>query len=94
MCRKYVKTRTCILHSHVIVCVPNSSIKDILIQPSPEGRRGKWIATMLEYDLEIKPTKLVKGHGLAKLMVQSDCDVVGMNFIVDMSKCPQEEKNA
>jgi hypothetical protein len=49
--------RTYILHSHVIACVPNSSVKDILTQPDPEGRRGKWIAAMLEYDLEIKPTK-------------------------------------
>jgi hypothetical protein len=86
--------RTYILHSHVIACVPNSSVKDILTQPDPEGRRGKWIATMLEYDLEIKPTKLVKGQGLVKLMAQSDCDVVGMNFIVDLSEGPQEEKVA
>jgi hypothetical protein len=86
--------RTYILHSHVIACVPNSSVKDILTQPDPEGRRGKWIAAMLEYDLEIKPTKLIKGQGLAKLMAQSDCDVVGMNFIVDLSECPQEEKTA
>jgi hypothetical protein len=84
--------RTYILHSHVIACVPNSSVKDILTQPDPEGRRGKWIAAMLEYDLEIKPTKLIKGQGLTKLMVQSDCDAVGMNFIADLSECPQEEK--
>jgi hypothetical protein len=62
-----------------------------LTQPDLEGRRGKWIAAMLEYDLEIKPTKLIKGQGLAKLMAQLDCDVVGMNFIVDLSECPQEE---
>jgi hypothetical protein len=86
--------RTYILHSHVIACVPSSSVKDILTQPDPEGRRGKWIASMLEYDLEIKPTKLIKGQGLTKLMAQSDCDVVGMNFIVDLSECPQEEKIA
>jgi hypothetical protein len=83
--------RTYILHSHVITYVPNNSVKDILTQPDPEGRRGKWIAAMLEYDLEIKPTKLIKGQGLVKLMAQSDCDAVGMNFIVDLSECPQEE---
>jgi hypothetical protein len=86
--------RTYILHSHVIAYVPNNSVKDILTQPDPEGRRGKWIAAMLEYDLEIKPMKLIKGQGLVKLMAQSDCDVVGMNFIVDLSECPQEEKTA
>jgi hypothetical protein len=71
--------------------VPSNSVKDILTQPDPEGRRGKWIAAMLEYDLEIKPMKLIKGQGLAKLMVQSDCDAVGINFIVDLSESPQEE---
>jgi hypothetical protein len=86
--------RTYILHSHVITCMPNSSVKDILTHPDPEGRRGKWIVAILECDLEIKTTKLVKGQGLAKLMAQSDCDVVGMNFIVDLSEDPQEEKYA
>jgi hypothetical protein len=52
---------TYILHSHVIACVPSSSIRDILAQPDQEGRRGKWTTTMLEYDLEINPTKLIKG---------------------------------
>jgi hypothetical protein len=61
--------RTYILHSHVITYVPNSLVKDILTQPNSEGRRGKWIVVMLEYDLEIKPTKVVKGQGLVKLMV-------------------------
>jgi hypothetical protein len=86
--------RTYILHSHIIAYMPNNSVKDILTQPDPEGRRGKWIATMLEYDLEIKPTKLIKGQGLAKLMVQSDCDALGINFIVDLSENPQEETTA
>jgi hypothetical protein len=82
---------TYILHSRVIAYVPSNFVKDILTQPDPEGRRGKWIAVMLEYDLEIKPTKLIKGQGLAKLMAQSNCDVLGINFIVDLSENPQEE---
>ena len=36
---------------------------------------------MLEYDLDIRPTKLVKGKGLEKLMVQSNCEVLGMIFL-------------
>jgi hypothetical protein len=78
--------RVYILHSHVIAFVPNSAVKDILTQPDPEGRRGKWIAVLLEYDLEIKPTKLVKGQGLEKLMAQSNFDLLGINFIADLSK--------
>ena len=49
-----------ILHSHSIIFVPSASIKDILTQEEPDGRRAKWIATLLEYDIEIRPTKLVK----------------------------------
>lgn len=57
-----------ILHSKIITYVPSSSIKYILMQPNSEGKRGKWITKILEYDLEIKPTKLIKGQGLAWLL--------------------------
>ena len=57
-----------ILHSHIISNVRSVAIKDILTKSDPHGRRAKWIAVLLEYDLEIKPTKLIKGQGLAKMM--------------------------
>jgi len=75
-----------ILHSHIIAYVPNATIKDVLIQTDPEGRRGKWIAAMLEYDLEIKPTKLIKGQGLARLMVESNLHALDINIIAAMSE--------
>jgi hypothetical protein len=65
------ESRMNILHSHVIAYVPNSVVKDILTQPDPDGKRGKRIASMLEYDLEIKPTKLIKGQGIAQMMNQT-----------------------
>ena len=52
--------RIYILHSKIIAYVPNASIKDILNQPAYEGKRRKWITNIMEYDVEIKPTKLVK----------------------------------
>ena len=61
--------RIYILHSKVISFVPNAAVKDILTQPDSEGKRGKWIAKIMEYEVEIRPTKLVKGQGLAKLLV-------------------------
>jgi hypothetical protein len=78
--------RVYILHSHVLVYVPNVVVKDVLTQNDPEGRRGKWIAAMLEYDLEIKPTKLVKGQGLAKLMADSNLHVLDINFMLRFQK--------
>ena len=61
-------------------------IKDILTQDGPDSRRGKWIATILEYDLEIKPTKLIKGQGLARLMVESNCNALDINFIAQVDE--------
>ena len=52
--------RVYIRHSHIIAFIPFLVVKDILTQ-DPDGKRGKWIAIILEYDLEIKPTKLIKG---------------------------------
>ena len=73
--------RVYILHSHSTIFVPSATIKDILTQAEPNGRRAKWIATLLEYDIEIRPTKLVKGNCLAKLMAQSNHEALGINFL-------------
>ena len=72
--------RVYILHSHIIAFVPNSVVKDILTQ-DPDGKRGKWIVVILKYDLEIKPTKLIKGQGLARLMDESNFEVLDINMI-------------
>ena len=68
-----------ILYSHVIAYVPNAIVKDILTQEGIEGKRGKWIASILEYDIEIKPTKLIKGQGLAKLMSETNFQALDIN---------------
>ena len=78
--------RVYLLHSHVIAYVPNANAKDILTQPDADGRRGRWIVALLEYDLEIKPTKLVKGQGLSQLMTQENLDVLGINFLSSLSR--------
>jgi len=83
-----------ILHSHTTAYIPNIPVKNILTQPDPEGKRGKWIAVLLEYDLKIKPTKLIKGQGLARLMAQTNCELLGINFTTDMSENTVEEERA
>ena len=52
-----------------------------MTQVDPDGKRGKWTTNLLEYDIEIRPTKLVKGHGLEKMMAQSNFDCLDMDFI-------------
>jgi hypothetical protein len=81
--------RVYVLHSKVIAYVPSASVKEILIQPDIDGRRSKWIAKILEFDLEINPTKLFKGKGLARLLVESNCKALGVNFINISSKNQQ-----
>lgn len=59
--------------------MPNTVVKDILTQEGIEAKRGKWIANILEYDIEIKPTKLIKGQGLAKLMTETNFRALDIN---------------
>jgi hypothetical protein len=73
--------RVYVLDSKLFSYVPSTSVKDILIQPDIDERRSKWIAKILEFDLEIKPNKLVKGQGLARFLVESNCKALGVNFI-------------
>jgi hypothetical protein len=53
-----------ILHYHVVSYVPNNYVKNILTRLDPEGRRGKLILVLLDYDLYIKPTKMIKSQGI------------------------------
>eukprot|EP00253_Pinus_taeda_P026646 PITA_26646 len=84
--------RIYVLHSHIVAFVPNTVIKDILTQVDPDGKRGKWIAKLLEYDIEIKPTKLVKGQGLAKLLTQSNLDCIDFNLSSEISEISENEE--
>lgn len=72
--------RVYILHSHTIAFAPNTVAKDILTQ-DPNGKRGKWIVVILEHDLENRPTKLIKGQGLEKLMVETNFQALDINMI-------------
>ena len=77
-----------LLHSKKLAYVPNEVVKEILTQPESEGKRGHWIAKIMEYDVEIKPTKLVKGQGLAKLLTYSNCQELGLNVV--FNELPEE----
>jgi hypothetical protein len=39
----------------------------------------------MEFDLEIKPTKLIKGQGLANLLAEASCQALGVSFINECS---------
>jgi len=73
--------RIYILHAKVIAYVPSAAVKDVLNQPDIYGKRSKWISKLIEFDVEVKPTKLVRRLGLAKLMAKENCELLGINFI-------------
>jgi hypothetical protein len=62
--------RPYLLISHTKIIVPHSMVRVLLIKKEPVDRRGNWITTLQEYELEINPTKLVKGQGLGKLVAK------------------------
>jgi hypothetical protein len=51
-------------------------VKDVLVQLDIDGKRRKWIAKMIEFDIEIKPIKLIRGQGLAKLLAEDNCKML------------------
>ena len=71
--------RIYILHFKVIAYVLSTSLKDVLAQPDIDGKRAKWIEKLIEFNIEVKPTKLVKGQGLAKLMAEENCSLLNIN---------------
>jgi len=48
-----------------------------LVQQDCLGVRGKWVSKIQEYELEIKPTKLTKGQGLAKMLAKGNEEALG-----------------
>ena len=74
-------SRVYIVHAKVLSYVPSTVVKDVLTQPDIDGKRAKWISKLIEFDIEVNHTKLVKGQGLAKLMVEENCDLLRINFI-------------
>jgi hypothetical protein len=81
--------RIYVLQSKIIAYVPSAVVKDILIQPDIDRRRSKWIAKIMEFELEIKPTKLIKGQGLAKLLAEANFQALGVSFINECSGIQQ-----
>ena len=52
------------------VIVPHPAVRSLFVQKELGERRGNWVTTLQEYDIEFKPTCIVKGKGLCKLMAE------------------------
>ena len=65
-------------YSKIIGYVPHAANKDIMPQQDFLGIRGKWVPKIQEYDLEIKPTKIIEGQVLAKMLTQGNKKSLGI----------------
>ena len=63
--------RPYILKNRPKVIVPHPAIWSLFVQKELAERRGNWVTTLQEYDIEFKPTTIIKGQGMCKLMVES-----------------------
>jgi hypothetical protein len=70
--------RVYVIQYEIMDYVPSSVVKEILVQPDCEGKRGKWITKILEYNLTINLTQLIKCRVLFKLMTESNCKEIGL----------------
>jgi hypothetical protein len=59
-------------YSRVVGYLSHPAVKDILGQQDSLGVRGKWVSKIQEYDLETKPTKLIKGQGLVQMLTEGN----------------------
>eukprot|EP00253_Pinus_taeda_P015172 PITA_15172 len=60
--------RPFLLKAHTKVIVPFSSVRQLLIQKELGEKRANWVTTLQEYDIEIKPAKMVRGQGFCRLL--------------------------
>lgn len=63
--------RNLISHNKIHLLVPHASVKDFLLRKDINEKREGWITKVMEYDVDIQVTKLVRGKGLCKQMVSS-----------------------
>ena len=70
--------RVFIGYSKIMAYVLHPAVKEILKQQDGLDIRAKWIAKIQEYDLEIQPTKLVRGRGLPQLLTEGNEEVLDL----------------
>ncbi|GLJ23908.1 hypothetical protein SUGI_0454280 [Cryptomeria japonica] len=66
--RAVKKFRRYILRSKIYVIVLDQAVKSLLMQSELGEHRGKWMAILQEFDLEMHPMKLVRGQGFSHAM--------------------------
>ena len=58
-------------HNKIHLLVPHMSVRDFLLSKDINEKRDGWITKVMEYDVDIQITKLVRARGLCKQMISS-----------------------
>ena len=69
--RALKKFRHLLSHNKVHLLVPHASVKEFLSNKHINEKRVGWITKVMEYDMDIKITKLVRGKGLFEEFILS-----------------------
>ena len=62
--------RPYLLKSQTNIIVPYPAMRNMFVQKELDEVRAHWMTTLQEYDLEIKPSKIVQGQGLCQMDVE------------------------
>eukprot|EP00253_Pinus_taeda_P012820 PITA_12820 len=60
--------RPFLLKTHTKVIVPFPAVRQLLLQKELGEKRAKWVTALQEYDLEIRPAKIVRGQGFCRIL--------------------------
>lgn len=60
--------RPFLLKTHTKIIVPFPAVRNLLVQKDVGEKRANWITSLQEYNLEIKPSNIVRGQGFCKML--------------------------
>ena len=66
------KFRHLLTYNKVILRVTHPSVKEFLLSKDLNEKRAGWITRVMEYDVDIQITKLVRGKGLCEQIADKD----------------------
>ncbi len=80
--RALKKFRHLLSHNKVQLLVSHATVKDFLLNKDINEKRAGWITRVMEYDVEIKVSNLVKGRGLCEQMISALEGQHEVNFLI------------
>ena len=83
MVRSLKKFRHLLSHSKIQLLVPRASVKDFLLSRDMNEKRVRWITKVMEYDMDIKITKLVRGKGLCEQMLSPPDTIEEVSLVIE-----------